>query len=200
MEESTRHLRPVRLVLVLWLGGIFLASAAAGGLAAAWCVGDKAPLWLAALVGGAPLALLGTYACLYYRSVRFALDERYISKVHGVLWKVRRSIPLEKITNLDVRRGPLERAFGIGRIWIFTPSTGAALPEEVLFGLREPEKLKAEILARKEAAAGAEAGAFPRFPAAPRGDETLGVLREIRDSLRNIEKSLAEQQSEREGT
>ena len=64
----------------------------------------------------------------------------------GILWKFRRITPLNKITNVDVTRGPLERFLGIGHIGIFTPSTGSAFPETTLVGVDDPLKVRDEIM------------------------------------------------------
>ena len=117
--------RPTKILLVFRLIGVALVSMPVGGVVVAACMETSVPAAKAFSLGSVvPLLLFGLYTVLYFFSIRYELDDRYISRASGVLWKQRRSIPLEKITNIDVRQGPIERILGYGKIWIFTPSTG----------------------------------------------------------------------------
>lgn len=121
--------RPTRILLVFWIIGVVIACLPIGGVVTGVCAESNIP-WQKALAMGylIPLALFTTYAILFFHTIRYEIDDRYVTKASGILWKQRRSIPLGKITNMDVRQGPFERIFGYGKIWIFTPSTGAMIP------------------------------------------------------------------------
>ena len=111
-----------------------------------------------------------------------------------MLWKKRRSIPLSKITNIDVRQGPFERIFGYGKIWIFTPSTGSALPEEKLLGILKPHEIKQAIIDRTEAAK--QPITMPTNGNAVESPKDIVLLlTDIRDSLHRIEASLTKNQA-----
>jgi uncharacterized membrane protein YdbT with pleckstrin-like domain len=188
--------RPTKVLLVFWIIGVVTACLPFGGIITGICVETNIP-WQKAFAMGylIPLVIFTTYAILFFHTIRYELDERYVTKASGVLWKKRRSIPLEKITNLDVRQGPIERIFGYGKIWVFTPSTGAATPEEKLVGIPQPHDMKQTMIERSEAAKQPQAVTAQKSAVEPTGD-VVSLLSDIRDSLKNIETSLSKQKEE----
>ncbi len=189
--------RPTRILLVFWIIGIVTACLPIGGIVTAVCIETQIPAAKAFAMGYLiPLVVFTTYAILYFHTIRYELDDRYVLRASGVLWKKRRSIPLGKITNIDVRQGPFERIFGYGKIWIFTPSTGAATPEEQLVGILGPHEMKQTIVERTEGAKQPQAKAFQDASSVdPQGD-VVSILSEIRDSLKHIESSLSKDTGE----
>ncbi len=188
--------RPTRILLVFRLIGVALVCLPIGCIITAVCVETNISVSKAFSLGSLiPLGSLATYTILFFFTIRYELDDRYISRSSGVLWKQRRSIPLEKVTNLDVRQGPFERIFGYGKIWVFTPSTGAATPEEKLVGITKPHDMKQIMIERSEAAKQTQPLADQNNLAEPSG-EVVSLLTEIRDSLKNIEGSFSQQQKE----
>lgn len=187
MEEL--NFRPRKAVLVIWLIWTALGCLPlGGGVAAAFCADSEiSPVVGLGLGGFIPWVVLSLCVALYYYSIHYHLDDRYVSKSSGVLWKQKRSIPLGKITNLDVRQGPLERLLGFGQIWIFTPSTGAATPEEKLIGVSLPHDMKQIIVDRAEAVKGGGPSPSQPTPAAAGTDANSVLLIEIRDALLRIE-------------
>jgi len=179
--------RPTKALLIFRLLGVILVSAPIGGVISAGFTETNVPVFTSFSIGSLiPFVLLAAYTMLYFFSIRYELDDRYISRSSGVLWKQRRSIPLEKITNLDVRQGPIERILGYGKIWVFTPSTGAATPEEKLVGIPHPHDMKETMIERSEAA---------KQPAVQENsmestNEVVSLLTDIRDSLKRIESSI----------
>ena len=185
--------RPTTILLLFWMIGIVIACIPIAGLSSMASI-DTGISWQYAVVAGfiIPLILFSLYAILYFRSIRYELDDRYITKASGVLWKQRRSIPLGKITNIDVRQGPFERMFGYGKVWIFTPSTGAATPEEKIIGITHPHNLKQIIIDRSETAKSSPVSTSQDKNSVP-SDNTISLLTEIRDSLKRIEENLCQQ-------
>ena len=184
---ETLELRPRRALLAIWItSAAVLPVLVGGGLAAIFASGGLSPL-VGFLLGWLPPAgLLVAYLLLYFPTIRYKVDARHVSRESGVLWKVRRSVPLEKITSLDVREGPLERLLGFGRLWIFTPSTGAMLPEETLRGIADPHTLKQQILDRAAKAQTAPPGPGEATGAAPDAD-AVSLLRDMLAALERIE-------------
>ncbi|MBN2450800.1 MAG: PH domain-containing protein [Lentisphaeria bacterium] len=184
MED--RELRPCPALCVLWvLCAGFAAAVVAGtvaGVVGAWRGTGYHAFAVAFVIAWLALSLL---VVLYFQSLRYALDARYVSKASGVLWRRRRSIPLEKITNIDVVQGPIERLAGMGQVWIYTPSTGADTPEEKLVGVAKPQEVKADLVRRIAEAEDALARA-----AFPDSQRVTDLLTEIRDALQRLEKSL----------
>ena len=188
--------RPTKVLLIFWIIGVVIVCLPVGGIIVSVCVEISIP-WQKAFAMGylIPLVVLTTYAILFFNTIRYELDDRYITKASGVLWKKRRSIPLEKITNLDVRQGPIERIFGYGKIWVFTPSTGSSIPEEKLVGILKPHDMKQTIIECSEIAKQPQASVDQENKVEAKG-EVVSLLSDIRDSLKNIENSLSEQKKE----
>jgi membrane protein YdbS with pleckstrin-like domain len=187
-----REFRPTKMLLMFWLLGVFTVCILLGGAEIALCVA-------AGISGTKPfvagflllLIVFSTSSVLFFSSIRYELDDRYITKSSGILWKQRRMTPLDKITNIDVRQGPFERLFGYGQIWIFTPSTGSLTPEMLLIGVLTPHEMKGIIVERTEAAR--HPYSAPAAPTLQQSAEVIPLLQEIRNSLKNIELALAHQ-------
>jgi len=189
--------RPSKALLVLWLIPALLVALVGSGIALAVVASaeDMAPAALA-VVGLVCLvvvfAIISFPVVLHFYSIRYEINDRHVVKFAGVLWKVRRATPLEKITNIDVRQGPVETLIGIGQVWIFTPSTGMQMPEIKLVGLTGAEQYKEMILARCEAVRSSEPAAPAATSPARRDDETIALLRQMADTLGRIEEKLTE--------
>ncbi|MBL8190316.1 MAG: PH domain-containing protein [Acidobacteria bacterium] len=63
----------------------------------------------------------------YYRSWRWRIDARVLELRHGRLIERMRLIPLARLQHVDLKRGPLERMFGLASLVIHTAGTHAAL-------------------------------------------------------------------------
>jgi len=72
----------------------------------------------------------------------------------GVIFLRRKRIPLDRITDLVLSQGPLARRCGIWILKVQTAGTGQPYPEATLFGLRDPENVRDEIIAARDAAVG----------------------------------------------
>jgi len=66
-----------------------------------------------------------TWAKLTYRFWRYQLTEAAFKKEHGVIWKKYVSIPYERIQNIDIRRGILDRVLGLSTLFIQTAGYSA---------------------------------------------------------------------------
>ncbi|MFX1487264.1 MAG: PH domain-containing protein [Promethearchaeota archaeon] len=129
----------------------------------------------------------------YYRSIEYQILPEEIVAKRGVIWKNEQRIPYFKVTNINVRRGPLERAFGLGHIGIQTAGLGAtSIAEERIAGLRNPEEIRETVMERirrfgKEPIGITEAPT-PRVTRRPVAEEEL--LRQILDELKKIREKL----------
>src|SRR5262245_53974535 len=99
---------------------------------------------------GVVWALIFSYVYFHFFTIEYEVNESYVVNSEGLFWRSRRSTPVDKITNVDIRQGPLERFLGISQVWIFTPSTGALTPEVRLLGLEDAPALKSLVLAKAE--------------------------------------------------
>lgn len=190
--NKTMELRPTKLtrfrMFVAPVWGLIAALAAAVLL-----VIMQYPL-STLLIGGtfATVTLfLMAGALTHHATVRYELTDTHLISTEGITSKIQRSTPLDKITNVDVRQGPLDSMLGIGDVWVFTPSIGSATPEVMLVGIAEPYKIKDLLMQAKSSsptpATQTSAGSKPSDIT---GNTVL--LQEILKSLRNIEDLLRE--------
>lgn len=79
------------------------------------------------------LALAGLCGWLSYRrpprlyhSWGYRIDDRVLETRSGLLFQVTRLLPLARVQHVDLRRGPLERAFGLASLVLHTAGTHEA--------------------------------------------------------------------------
>ncbi|MEW1682951.1 PH domain-containing protein [Streptomyces sp. NPDC093594] len=133
-----------RLLLVVWLGLLTLATALVPGLLAG-------PGWSAFAV--LPLAVLGWGWVMLernWRSWRYAerADDLLISR--GVLWQEETVVPYGRMQLVEVTSGPVERYFGLASVQLHT---AAAATDATIPGLdpAEAERLRDRLTELGEA-------------------------------------------------
>jgi len=80
-------------------------------------------------------------------NLRYRLEGSTLRADGGVFFLFRKSIPLERITDVDLVQGPLLRYFNIWAMRIQT--AGSAQCEATLYGVRNPEEIRELILSRR---------------------------------------------------
>ena len=117
------------------------------------------PLTLALMFIGIPSVILvpcfvfGCWLCPQKaNNLRYRLVGSTFRADGGVFFLFRKSIPLERITDIALVQGPLLRYFAIWAMRIQT--AGSAQCEATLYGVREPEKIRELILAQRKSAYG----------------------------------------------
>ncbi|OGS49832.1 MAG: hypothetical protein A3K65_04110 [Euryarchaeota archaeon RBG_16_68_12] len=162
----------VAVASVAWL--VPLVPAEYGGLALALFL-----LWTVSIL--APAAAAAAWYPAHTRSLRYVLQEDRLVVLEGVWFRSQKFVPYSRITDVTIRQGPLERRFRIHRLAVQT--AGSPMPEAVLLGIGDPERVRAALLAKK---ALADEGTEDL-------EETpLAVLQEIREELRAIRTLSAE--------
>jgi len=91
------------------------------------------------------------YSGAYYRSYTFLLTDQEIIITRGVFWKHRVVIPYNRVQNVNITSGPLERIFGLHRVHIHTAGVGLAVAEGHIPGIPFPDELAAIIMKRVRA-------------------------------------------------
>ena len=96
---------------------------------------------------------LGTFATKkYYDNLKCLLTERTLEFRKGYLFRVEKTIPLDKIQDLTLREGPLLRMFGICILSIET--AGQANPQGTsdakLIGIRRARKFREKVLEQRD--------------------------------------------------
>lgn len=130
----------------------------------------------------------------FYRSLEYVIDADAVRGEKGVFWRRRTSVPYAKITNIDISQGPVERAFGIGKVHVQTAGAGGqqgARAELKVVGVRDLDGTKDAIMARVRewapsaaAGAGAEGGEEGSRELLARMLEELAAIRQVLEADR----------------
>ena len=142
---------------------------------------------------------------LRYDTTWYVLTDRSLRIRRGILDVHETTISFENVQNVEVRQGPLQRYFGIADVLVTTAGGGVASHGKgaqtsslgahvgLLQGLDDAETVRNQILASVERTRSAGLGdEHPLHvrPAAASGsalsERHVGVLREIRDSVRRL--------------
>ncbi|MFO7743249.1 MAG: PH domain-containing protein [Anaerolineae bacterium] len=162
----------------LLIGGLISLGEETGVEALWWSL--RVTLGLNVLWGVPAVLLMGPY----YRSLRYEIHEDQVIMHVGVITRSVKYVPFRTVTNMAVKRDPLDRLFGIGSLQIQTAGiSGSTQAEQHLVGLEDPQA--AYDLAVK---------ALRRFrgsmsPTAADVDEE-DLLRAILDEVRAMRESL----------
>ena len=95
----------------------------------------------------ATLTLVGivwatAWPALKYRNWSIRLDARHLVVRHGVVWRRERLVPRTRVQHVDISSGPLDRAFGLRQLAVYTAGSRSAdvgipgLAPETAEGLR----------------------------------------------------------------
>lgn len=126
---------------------------------------------------------------MYYYSVFYTFTDNEIVVEKGVWWKHRSIVPYNRITNIDIRQGPLSRFLGLWELRVQTAgyhvsSGGQGVAEAVLQGIKNVEEAKSFILSMvgELKPMAVEAG-IETAPSKKLGQEILAELKKIREIL-----------------
>ncbi|GAB5495868.1 MAG: PH domain-containing protein [Phycisphaerales bacterium] len=129
-----------------------------------------------------------------YKHIECTLLERSLRVRRGVLNKVEKTIPLDKITDLGVNQGPIMRYCGVQAIAIETAGqSGMGSSLVNLVGIRDAKGFRDAVLERRdEIAEGKSVSSAPTATAPASSDDATELIREIRDTLARIETKLGQ--------
>lgn len=150
---------------------------------------------LVPLVGGAVALVVFGYLTwwipAFYRTTgyRFSADE--VEYRRGVFFQQKTTVPYNRITNVGISQGPIERLVNAGAVGIHTAGYGGQVGAELtVAGVSDFEDIQEQILERvrerpAKATEGAEAveAVDSRAEQGDESSEVLGELRRIRELL-----------------
>lgn len=147
----------------------------------AWILGVTAILYLLSLL----------IAIAYYPTLEYLVDNDEVIVRAGVITKSVKHVSYRTVTNLKVRRDPLDRLLGIGSLQIQTAGmSGKSGVEESLSGLREVDRVYEEVaqtLRRfRQAMDATAADALEHSGADDVTPELLAEVRRIRKLLETV--------------
>ena len=151
---------------------------------------------LAATVIGIPLLLpwffLGqTWARRYFDRLKCCLTERSLVVKKGVVFRREKTIPLDKIQDLSLHEGPIQRWLGLCALKVETAgqSSPQGAADAGLVGIADVIEFRDAVLEQRDLVALQPSAATTPPPTVDGGDPQE-LLREIRDSVSRIEKLL----------
>jgi putative membrane protein len=157
--------RPHPRLMTLYLLSALLGSLATCGLALPVALVGLIPLWIR------------------YHTLRYRFDEEGVGVSWGYFFRHESHITYDKIQDIHVDRGLLERWLGLGTVEVQT-AAGSAGAEISLPGLVDYDPVRDYLYARMRGAH--DEGAEPA-PAAAEGEaEALALLRGIRDEVARL--------------
>lgn len=86
-------------------------------------------------------------------ALRYWLDGSTLRINQGFIFIGQKAIPLDRVTDVVLAQGPLQRHYGIWALAIQTAGTGEQMPEGHLCGVVHPEQVRDLLLRRRDEAA-----------------------------------------------
>lgn len=145
-----------------------------------------------------PIAfLLGrAWAARWFERLSCVLTDRSLSTREGVFFRTERDIPLDKITDLVLKEGPLLRWLGLSQIHVETAGSSNEMGQSggvTLQGIIDTPAFRDAVLAQRDRMAAPGYGEGRAVsPGAAGDDEMAPLLTEIRDALLRIEGRIEE--------
>ncbi|WP_075082730.1 PH domain-containing protein [Mariniblastus fucicola] len=132
----------------------------------------------------------------YLASHRCTLTDKSLKVSKGIFTKIEKTVPLDRITDLGIVQGPIMRYFDIEALSVETAgnSSGSSLVQ--LTGIKDGRAFRDLVLAQRDTVTLANSGPSDSVTVASAvtsNDQTVQLLTEIRDTMRNIENKLDNQ-------
>ena len=138
-----------------------------------------------------PVVFLAKY--IRYRTLRYVFTDKEITMSWGGIQKQSISVSYERVQDIQLSSGPIERQFALAKVQLQTAS-GDASAEIVLEGFLNPGEVRDQLYRKIQHAKEPEAGTPPAMPAPPDKtvppSELVEVLKEVNGELRAIRQLL----------
>ena len=165
-----------------------------------WFSGSIDLLAVMTILGGLAIALIifVVWTRLYYDTMVYELHDDEMRWRRGVWFRTTGIVPFNRITNLDLRQGPVMRWLGISTISVQTAGySGQSVPEIRIEAIEHAEELRellrAAVRTCSAAGDGTGSGGQASRPVADTPFATTGTSMLILDELKKI-RVLLEQQ------
>ena len=126
----------------------------------------------------------------YLARMSCVLTERNLIVKKGMLVRVEKTIPLEKITDLGMVQGPIMRHFGLHTLTVETAGQSGQGALVSLTGIVDAENFRQEVLAQRDSFQDKGSANTPAPTNRESGSE-IEVLNEIKSALLRIEDLLS---------
>ena len=178
---------------------IFVAFIAACTVLPVLLASEMDPFIVASMVAGliAIVIVFVVWTRLYYDTMAYELHDDELRWRRGVWFRTTGIVPYNRITNLDLRQGPVMRWLKISTISVQTAGySGQAVPEIRIEAIEQAEELREILRASVRACSGRSDGTGTGMAASQPADvpfATTGTSMLILDELKRI-RVLLEQQ------
>ena len=135
-----------------------------------------------------PLGLIFTRS--YLDRMECVLTPKALKVKKGILVRVEKTIPLEKITDMGMVQGPIMRHFDLHTLTVETAGQSGPGSLVALTGIVDAKEFRESVLAQRDMVSGSASESSSQAAAGP-GSETNDLLIEIRDSLLRLEKAVS---------
>ncbi len=129
-----------------------------GGWAAIGYLGFSGRLGTALLAAVALVVVVAISIFLYWRRFEYRVGDSEIRIDSGIVSRTHRSIPFDRIQDVDITQGPVARLFGLARVKFETASSSAKRPDEGVLqtiALERAEELRQLVRGHRRAGAAA---------------------------------------------
>lgn len=151
---------------------------------------------LASLMGGPAFPILALVMYFKYETLKYEFREDGVSMSWGILFRREVHLTYRRIQDIHLTRNLIQRWMGLATVSIQTAS-GSAMPEMAIEGILQAEALRDYLYAKMRGGTAAEGSqstsgthaavaADGSAPATVPADESLRLLREIRDLARQM--------------
>ena len=130
----------------------------------------------------------------YLNRMRCTLTEKNVRVSKGILVRVEKTVPLDKITDMGLVQGPIMRLYGLHALSLETAGQSSAGSLIKLEGIKDVETFREAVLSQRDTLAAKLTDGSPSSTALPAmsAGTTEALLAEIRDTLQRIEGKLGE--------
>lgn len=133
----------------------------------------------------------------HLRTMECTLTDRSLKVKKGLLTKVEKTVPLDKITDMGLVQGPIMRYFDVEAVSVETAGQSAMGSSIILVGMVGGREFRDAVLSQRDLVTASQsdspAGTAAPAPAVSASSDEL--LRDIRDTLHRIEEKTKPNQS-----
>lgn len=158
-------------------------------------------LFLLCTIIGSPLLLFWflfgkSYCTRHFEALDCTLTDKSLCLKKGVWFRLEKTIPLDKITDLALAEGPFLRYFGLSNLKIETAGQSAPGGANLdMTGIINPMAFRDKVLAQRDILVESRNQAAPvqQAETAPVGGDTEVLLGKILETLERMESHMADQ-------
>lgn len=130
----------------------------------------------------------------YLASHKCTLTDRSLKVSKGLFTKIEKTVPLDRITDMGIVQGPIMRFFDIEALSVETAGSSSGMSLVSLTGIKDGRSFRDIVLNQRDKIALAsdklDPSKQPVVASSASNPETIQLLTEIRDTMRNIENNL----------